>query len=524
MRTRRCTLSFAKQETIRLNQAGFSGVLPVDPTELKRVVESFGLFGGSGESNKFFPNVSASDLIPKPEDFVKVPFRLISCTVVGAGTWKATDFSDAVLLKASMTKLPTKPLFFDHDQDIMNWVGLIDSVSWSESFTAPDGTKVPAGIDGILAIDAKTNPKLARGVLMGAIFSDSVTVVFDWIPSHKGMSDSAFFEKIGTVVDGHMVCRKVTAIYDYHETSLCWLGADPFAKMYDDKGNLKNVDTSAVFASETETVRNSYTENSSFSATFGYDKKVALSLTKSLFNSSNNKTETKMNPKLQAMLCLMLGLAAGTEITEANFTEGMAIVPKDQVEANKANAALAATVKEKAKTALGKDPEDVSAFLTTHTFVEATKLTGMEKDVATVASLATETGVTADKLVETVKLLKVESTAGKAAIELKRTETTRLYKLQADNKPDQSVLDLITAATSEQLDGLAKSYTKGVTASFVGTCTKCHATGKDITFRSSIASGDDAGNTEVADAVTEQSVSFDQIYREESKGKMSIGK
>lgn len=482
-------------------------------------MQSFGLFGGSADTNKFFPNVSASDLLPKPEDFVRVPFRLLSATIVGAGTWKATDFSDVVLLKASMQKLQSKPLFFDHDQESMNWVGLIDSISWSEQSFAPDGTKVPAGIDGVLAIDAKTNPKLARGVLMGAIFSDSVTVVFDWIPSHKGMSDSEFMGKIGSLVDGRMVSRKVTAIYDYHETSLCWLGADPFAKMYDEKGNLKNIDTSAVFSEEVETVRRKYEKENTFTAVAGYEKQVAISLTKTLFSSNVN--DNKMNPKVQAILCAMLGLAAGTEINETNFKEGMVLVTAEQDTANTANAGVVGALKTAAKAVLGKDPDDVNAFLTTHSFVATDKLPAMQEAETTVASLITETGATKETLIASVKTLKIESTAGKAAIEAKRAEVTRLYTLQSENKPDQSVLDLIKAATSEQLDGLAKTYTKSVTSSFTGTCKKCGASGDEITFRSSVEAGD--GAPAKVD-VTEQEVSFDQAYKDLSKASLTLGK
>ena len=517
---RRSALSFAK-ETLRLKDAGMSVILSTDPEARAKEVQSFGFFGGSSDTNKFFPDIKATDLIPKPEDFVKVPFRLLSATIVGAGTWKATDFTDAKVLKASMPHLTAKPLFFDHEQDIMNWVGLIDSVKWSEGYTADDGTKVPPGIDGMLAIDAKTNPKLARGVMMGAVFSDSVTVIFDWVPSHPTMAPEQFMQKMGAVVDGKMVCRKVTAIYDYHETSLCWLGADPFAKRYDENGKLTNIDTSATFSDEPDSIRTQYEKEQTFTVSYGLDKAVCLSMTKSLLslNSSVNPKTDTMNPKVQAMLCAMLGLAAGTEITEQSFSDGMAIVTKEQNTANTANAALASSLKEKAKVVLGKDPEDMTAFLTTHEFVAVGELPAMKAADALVTSLTAEVeGATRETILASVQALKVSAASGKKALEAKRTETERLYKIHVANKSEQSVLDLIKGATDDQLDGLLKSYTKGVTDSFKGTCTKCGATGEAITFRSSVDSNEDEPPQAVA---TDDS--FASVYKDMSKSSMRIG-
>src|SRR5690606_12701038 len=105
-------------------------------------------------------------------------------TTVGAGSWKATDFSDVRMLKGSMGKLKGKTVYKEHDQEVDNWLGFVKETSWSEQFTNSTGDTVPAGIDGVLLIDAKTNPKIARGLLMGTIYSNSVTVVFDWEMSH----------------------------------------------------------------------------------------------------------------------------------------------------------------------------------------------------------------------------------------------------------------------------------------------------------------------------------------------------
>ena len=133
----------------------------------------FGNLWSSINDPKFYSDVTASDIVPKEEDFIEVTFRLISATTVGAGTWKATDFTNAKVLKASMDKLNGKPIYKDRETDLDNWVGVVKGTRWSAE-TTENGVKIPAGIDGLMLIDAKTNPKIARGLLLGSIFSNSV--------------------------------------------------------------------------------------------------------------------------------------------------------------------------------------------------------------------------------------------------------------------------------------------------------------------------------------------------------------
>ena len=72
-----------------------------------------------------------------------------------------------------------------------------------------------------MAVDAKTNPKVARGVLMGSIFSNSVTVEFEWKMSHPFENEYEFLDKIGQYgADGKMIRRVVTKILNYHKSSL----------------------------------------------------------------------------------------------------------------------------------------------------------------------------------------------------------------------------------------------------------------------------------------------------------------
>ena len=122
----------------------------------------------------------------------------------------------------------------------------------------------------------------------------------------------------------------------------------------------------------------------------------------------------------------MLGLAADTEINETHFKEGMVLVTADQNTANTANAGLVTALRTAAKVVLGKEPEDMTAFLTTHSFIANDKLPDLTAAETSVTALITETGLTKETLVEGVKTLKAESALGKAAVEARRAEVIRL--------------------------------------------------------------------------------------------------
>lgn len=512
-------MSFDKA-TLTLGNAGVSGsMLPDDPESVKRALEGFSWFGSSADTSKYFGDVNNKNIVPKPEDFIRVPFRLISAAIVGAGTWKATDFSDAILLKGSLGKLDKKPIFFDHEQDIMNWVGIVTEPTWSEE-RVQDGMKIPAGIDATLAIDAKTNPKLARGVLIGAVMSNSVTVIFDWQKSHPELDDDEFYDKIGTVVNDKMVCRKVTKIYDYYETSLCWLGADPYAKMYDENGNLKNVDKTSVFEDEPDTVQTAYKKEGRYNAVFGYNKQVFMSLSKRFSNTNNVE---KMNEELLKLICTALGLSVDTKL-DAEFLKAeldkRVILLKSDKDSFDACKAVSDTVTEMAKTCLGKDCDNVSEFLKNHKFVDSSvDVESLTASQQLLSSVKTELACEKDEeIVSTITCMKSQAEYGRKALSEKREETKRLYSLSVENKTDEAVINMIEKASIEELNGLLKMYTKGVQESFKGVCKKCGST--EFTFRSSHQEPEGSFNQ----AENANSMSFEDIYNAESQPKFNIAK
>lgn len=508
-------LSFSKAEMMgyaSINHAGMAiGRPAADEAAKKVLMESFGLFGGSSDANKYYPDVTGHSVMPKPEDFVDVPFRLISATTVGAGSWKATDFSNVQVLKGSLSKLDKKPVYYDHDTDLMNWVGIVKAPKWTESFTNKDGVIVPAGIDAIISIDAKTSPKIARGVLIGSVFSNSVTVQFAWEMSHDFPSEEEFNRSIGQMgADGKMVRRIVHTIYDYHETSLVWLGADPFAKLLDEEGNLTNIDTTHIsYEKEKEEVIEKYKNKKIFALGFEIDKNVLhLSRSNSIVtqpnSGKNDKNNKDMDEKVLLALLAVLGLSADTkaEAITLEAVSKLTLQPEQPKEA----------ITEEQKTQLAS-----------YAKIQALEVEAKEGVTATLADVTTEKYAIVDKEVLStlkteaakVESLEKDAATGKEFIKMQREEAIRLYKVTAGEAADETVVGLFNKATKEELGGLLKQYSKGATAKFTGKCANCGS--DDFTFKSSLTTeegteeGEKVGVTTAAD-----------IYAKFSKTSMDI--
>lgn len=196
-------------------------------------VNKFGLFGSNTDYNTYYPDVTPEDVKPKDNEFIEPVFRMLSNCIV-AKNYMPTEFPKDVL-KASMGLLVGQTVNCDHETEIGNAIGSVKEVSWQNAYTDETmGIEIPAGINAVLKIDAKANPRIARGIMMDppSIHSNSVTVQFEWKPSHSFEKEWEFYDKIGTIAeDGTMVRRIVTKIISYKETSLVSHGADPFAQI-----------------------------------------------------------------------------------------------------------------------------------------------------------------------------------------------------------------------------------------------------------------------------------------------------
>ena len=219
----------------------------------------------------------------------------------------------------------------DHETNIGNAIGTVKEVFWQESYTV-DGHEIPAGINGVLKIDGKANPRIARGINMDppSIHSNSVTVQFEWKPSHNFKDPYEFWDKIGTYDEkGEMIRRIATKIISYKETSLVSHGADPFAQKVDQNNHIVNPGyASSVYNSFSEEVKQKISTRVIPHYDFKSFGEVAVMYNTSKTyiegttpqedpKSNNNKTSKTMNKELQEFLELlfgenMLSLAEGT--------------------------------------------------------------------------------------------------------------------------------------------------------------------------------------------------------------------
>lgn len=546
-KTFRHTLNYKKAELVggkaHLGASGISMPMLKD-SELEEYRKQFSRqknsmnFGMLGNDPKYYNSASLGDITPKPEDFVEVPFRLISATIVGGGTWKATDFSDAKILKKSTQLLDGVPLYKDHETDLDNWVGLVNGVKWTKSFTDKDGVVVPAGIDGIVAIDKVTNPKVARGVLAGAIYSNSVTVEFDWEMSHDFENEWDFLNKIGQLgADGKMVRRMVKGIHNYHESSLVWLGADPFAKAIDADGNHKKIDVSSVYSYKKaeyqkqhkidttveDTIPDTVEEARTLTVNFAVNEKVLSLAKRSQTSLQKNKN---MNEFLVAFIAAFgdkLGLKKDDKLTKKQFSkllEQLSVVDEEAAKLTKANLAAFDAVQGQVldfhKTIEGnEDAEtvDITAFMKDHTFVGSERLAKLEKKATKVKSLKSDKKGLESKVIE----LADKAAIGSKFIELKRKEAVRLYKLSAGDAADKKVISLFKKANEDEVEGLLKQYTKDATHKFSGSCKDCGS--EKFEFRSSLANTEDPTQDDSIEVS-----SAEKIWADRAQGSMSIGR
>ena len=207
--------------------------------------------------SKYFGASFAAGGLEKSEDenFVYVPVRALSACIVGGNSWKASDFSTPGVLKKSLALLKNKPVFTNHNLwDVNSTVGVIVATQYGAAYKMDDGTEVPEGIDCLIRVSKKNNPKIADGLMADPpeFQSFSVSVLYKYKPSHsftdgEGNEDEYKFDRmIGQMIDGQMVRRIATEIVDYIELSLVSIGADPFAKIKTAEGKIISVDRGAV--------------------------------------------------------------------------------------------------------------------------------------------------------------------------------------------------------------------------------------------------------------------------------------
>lgn len=450
-------------------------------------IAQFGFWGGDIDYNTYYPNLDKSELTPKDEEFIEPMFRLLSETIVSKN-WNPTDFGQNGVLKASMKMLLGQTVNCDHETNIGNAIGAVSQVMWQESYK--DGSfTIPAGINGILKIDGKANPRIARGILMEppSIHSNSVTVQFKWDKSHPQMEDNEFYQKLGTYDSkGVMVRRMVTEIVRYLETSLVSHGADSFAQKIGSDGKIIN----PTFAKRTWASYEEYRDDKS-KQYFFTDYKSDLSSfqendTRDSFNDNdakdNHSNENNMN-ELEKFL-------------ESLFGDNMLTLEEGK-EMNQ-------------ETVVACIQNLVSSRNTLQTSVDnlTTEKTSLTEQIS--------------NLNAEVANLKEMATVGKNHIASLRESAVETYKKLMGENADETIVTMLNAETTgiTTLVSLTKDYQARLEEKFPLTCSKCGS--KDVNRASSVAEDDTEGKTGTEDTTQNQEPSstssvLDGLYKKKLK-------
>lgn len=452
-------------------------------------IAQFGFWGGDIDYNTYYPNLDKSELTPKDEEFIEPMFRLLSETIVSKN-WNPTDFGQNGVLKASMKMLLGQTVNCDHETNIGNAIGAVSQVMWQESYK--DGSfTIPAGINGILKIDGKANPRIARGILMEppSIHSNSVTVQFKWDKSHPQMEDNEFYQKLGTYDSkGVMVRRIVTEIVRYLETSLVSHGADSFAQKIGSDGKIIN----PTFAKRTWASYEEYRDDKSKQYFFTDYKSDDLTSyqekndTQGSFNDNdandNHSNKDNMN-ELQKFLEILFGdnmltLEEGKEMNQENVI-----------------ACIQTLVSSRNTLQTSVDN------LTTEKTSLMEQITNLNAEVANLKEMAT---------------------VGKNHIASLRENAVETYKKLMGDKVDETIVTMLNAETTgiTTLISLTKDYQARLEEKFPLTCAKCGS--KDVNRASSVSEDDTQGKTGTEDTTQNQEPSstgsvLDSLYKKKIK-------
>ena len=404
-------------------------------------IEKFGLFDKSTPNyNTFYPDASPDDWKPSDDEFIYPVFRLFSETIV-VKNGVPIDFSGGDIVKNSMPLLIAQTVNPDHESGVVaNALGAVSEVTWQEAYKAK-GVKVPAGINGVLKIDAKSNPRIARGIMMDppSIHSDSVTVKFTWKKSHESVED--FWSKAGTYDDkGELIRLVVTGIVLYHELSLVSHGADPYAQKVNENGIINNPKyASTVYGLSAEDNK----------TVFDFKRMGISSHTLSFSNKPLNNDDMTF-PELLVELGLAPesypDQAALTAAITASFAQGVTLSALLKVDEKLTPDSLTALLARPEKAG-----EDAPTADQTATLVKVTELGGLKVVETTVAN-----GV---KYLTTI-----------------RSSALANYKLAMGSKVDETIENTIKEADLKQALAFDQQYNTMVEEKLPLTCKACSST------------------------------------------------
>lgn len=419
-----------------------------------QVIESFGLFDHAAPNfTTYYPDVTAEDLAPKDAEFIYPIYRALSEVIVHKN-FNPVDFSKRSVLKDSLSLIVGQAVYPNHEAVVGNEVGSVKSAVWEESYKIGKIT-VPAGINVQMAIDGKSNPKLARGIMMDppSVHSTSETVQFLWEKSHASMTEEDFFSKLGTYdEEGKLITRVASKILLYKELSFVSHGADAFAQKVGKNGKIVN----PTYADAVYSLSAEEKKDQKF---FFFDYKIDLisnseNTIPQKSNTEENLNEPTMDPKLLAFLT--------------------AIAPIVGVEL-KAN----------------EEPNEEAISLAIKTLSENHKTS--EAEVTRLKAIETSYNANKDEITKLAELRTFKETT----VSKLQAEVTEVYNKSTGNKPVEAVTSMIAASTDPTiLLGLKAQYKATLEEKYPMACKKCGS--HEVTRASTVKKDDDNNNVELS--------------------------
>lgn len=265
----------------------------------------------------------ASEILPKPEELYYLTMRAISQKVVEC---YSIDYTRPGVLEASVPLLNGQRICKDHEYwEVEDAIGAIVSAEWDSAGTNSNG--VP-GINARFFIDSKIAPGIVRRLAypVPAIHSCSVTVGFEWEPSHLDLLEEGdFWRLLGREVEGQVVRLIVTKILFYRELSLVWAGADTDAKRIPEDDE----EPAAEDAGESESKRKTKMNSASLPPVGNKEKTVKLSKDqKELLGLSHAGEDV---PDAEVVNALD-GLVKAQAHTQGQITAAQAIIATERAE------------------------------------------------------------------------------------------------------------------------------------------------------------------------------------------------
>jgi len=342
-----------------------------------------------------------SFLKPDDRDYIHVPIRALSAAPVQGGI---LDFSykGGLALKAAVPMFNQLTIFKDHNLTVDTWLGKTSGAYWDEATPG-----VPPGVNMMLDVDTKADPKTARGLISGALDSGSVTIKLNYEQSHPDMEPDEFMTRLGELCDGEVVRALVTEVVRCMEYSVVWQGADVFAKVISEDGKIHTPGRAS--------------------------------------NSLSHQRSQENNKMDWTKLALLLGLSLGENVTQESFEAA--------VKAQNINVS-----------ALAAAQVELTTVKTTLTATEA-KLTAAETQVAELTTSVTK--ATADlaasaaqvtALTAKVADLTPKAELGAVLLTETRAEALRLYNLVEAGKATDALRSLIGNADLSVARSFVQSY------------------------------------------------------------------